>query len=628
MTLTSVNVLRVDLSKGTTTLEAVPEDVLRTWVGGTGLGVHYLMSEVQPGIEWDDPANLMCIMTGPLANTRVSGTGTISCVFKGPMTNLAGATQANGFLGAFMRSQGIYGLVIQGQAKEWTHLHLGDDGPRLESADNYVGLGVWEMEDKLRADYGMDEKQLSVFGIGQAGEHLVRFAAFAGDRGHVASHNGVGAVLGSKKLKVISAKRGKVRPHIANNAKLNELVRPLFTDAKEYGGGSLFNWGTAGGVSGAARGGWLPIKNYTTSIFPQHEAISGQYIRGHYEPKNNPCWACNMACCKLVTITDGDYKGFQGEEPEYEGMASMGAQVGVTDSSAAVYLSNLVDSIAVDVNEVGWLLGWVMECYEKGLLTKEQLDGVDMTWGNAKAIEAMLHKIANRDGCGEWLAEGVMRASRHIGGLAADMAIYSEKGQSPRSHDHRGRWVEMFDTCTSSTSTIEVTFGGAQVERLGLPGLKDRFSPTEIVEQMGHLNGWHQFDDSLGVCRFDFTNAKMGVETVAAITGWDLDLPAALKIGRRISAQLRIWSFLHGMDPTLERPSKRYGSVPIDGPAAGANIMLHWADMLRNYRTLLGWDPVNGIPTDETLRELDLAHLIPTAEKIRAQRQVAAAVPA
>jgi aldehyde:ferredoxin oxidoreductase len=181
----------------------------------------------------------------------------------------------------------------------------------------------------------------------------------------------------------------------------------------------------------------------------------------------------------------------------------------------------------------------------------------------------------------------------------------------------------MFDTCLSNTSTIEVTFGGVQVERLGLAPLKDRFSPQEIVDQMAKLNGWHQFDDCLGICRFDFTNARMGVETVNAITGWNLTLEDAMRIGRRISALLRVWSFLHGLDPALERPSTRYGSVPVDGPAAGANVMEHWDDMVRDFRQKIGQDPELGLPLPETLRELDLEELIPVVEQIREQRGAA-----
>jgi aldehyde:ferredoxin oxidoreductase len=324
-----------------------------------------------------------------------------------------------------------------------------------------------------------------------------------------------------------------------------------------------------------------------------------------------------------MTVTEGPYAGTSGEEPEYDGMASMGSQIGVTEAGATVFLANEVDALGVDINELGWLIGWVMECYEQGWLSAEQLDGLQPTFGNAEAAHALMKKIANREGCGDWLAEGVMRASQRVGGEAATAAIYGRKGNTPRTHDHRGRWAEMFDTCTSSTSTIEVTFGGVQVERLGFAPLKDRFSPTEIVEQMARLNGWHQFEDCLGVCRFDFTNADYGTKTVSAVTGWDIDVAEALRIGRRVSAQLRVWSFLHGLDPSIERPSTRYGSVPVDGPAQGANIMEHWDSMVHDFRQKAGYDPELGLPLPATLSELDLEELIPVVEQIRERRGAA-----
>jgi aldehyde:ferredoxin oxidoreductase len=285
-------------------------------------------------------------------------------------------------------------------------------------------------------------------------------------------------------------------------------------------------------------------------------------------------------------------------------------------------LSNECDALGVDINELGWLLGWVFECAEEGLFSAADLDGIQPRWGDERAALALMQKIAHREGCGDWLAEGVMRASRQVGGSAAERAVYTLKGHSPRSHDHRGRWAEMFDTCLSSTSTIEVSFGGLQTERLGLAKLQDRFSPDEIVEQFAQLNGWHQFEDSLGVCRFDFTHARLGVETVNAVTGWDLTLEDALQIGRRISTQLRLWSFLHGMDPALERPSARYGSEPVDGPAAGAAIMPHWDRMVRGAFERVGWDPASGgVPLPETLRALDLPDLVPAAERLIQERR-------
>lgn len=613
----SGRLLRVDLTSGTTRGEDLSAEVMRTWVGGTALGAKLLLEEVAPGVEWDAPENAVILATGPLAGTRVSGTGTFSAVFKGPMNNLAGASQANGYLGSFLRSQGWDAMVLEGAASDWVWLHIDDTGVTVRDARHLVGLGTWRLEDEIRATLALTEKQVSVFGIGPAGENQVRFAALVGDRGHVAAHNGIGAVLGAKRLKAISVRRGKVKPPVADPVRLNDLVNPLFDDAKAFNGGSLYQWGTAGGISGAARGGWLPVKNYTTSIFEQHEKIDGRYLRTTFRMKNNPCWACRMACCKLVEVTEGPYAGVTGEEPEYEGMAGLGSQIGIGEAGAVVMLCNEADAIGVDLNELGWVIGWVMECFEKGLLTSDDLDGIQARWGDETAALALLHKIARREGCGDWLAEGVMRASRRVGGAAESMAIFGLKGHTPRSHDHRARWVEMFDTCTSSTGTIEQSFGGLQAERLGLAPLKDRFAPMEIVTQLAGMSGWHQFEDSLGVCRFDFTHAELGVATVNAVTGWDLSVQDALLVGRRASAVLRLWSYLHGLDPALERPSERYGSVPLDGPARGADIMPHWDVMKRRFWHLVGWDEHTGVPLPETLRELGLAELVPLAERIQ-----------
>jgi aldehyde:ferredoxin oxidoreductase len=183
----------------------------------------------------------------------------------------------------------------------------------------------------------------------------------------------------------------------------------------------------------------------------------------------------------------------------------------------------------------------------------------------------------------------------------------------------------MFDTCLSSTSTIELTSGGIQTERLGLAPTKNRFDPDEIVEQMTAINGWHQFEDSLGICRFDFTNAQLGTATVSAVSGYDIDLQESLRIGRRISAQLRVWSFLHGMDPAKERPSTRYGSIPVDGPAKGSNIMEHWDRMVTTFRQNIGFDTEIGLPLPATLKALDLDDLVPVVEDLAARRGLAVA---
>lgn len=324
-----------------------------------------------------------------------------------------------------------------------------------------------------------------------------------------------------------------------------------------------------------------------------------------------PCYMCRFAHVKEVTVTEGPYKGFVGEEPEYELLAAWGPQIGNTELGAVVMLTREADRLGVDCNEASWAIGWVMECYEKGVFSKKDLDGLDMKWGNVEAVKVMLNKIARREGIGDLLAEGVMQASQKVGGEAADWAIYTLKGCTPRSHDHRGgRWAELFDTCLTNTSTIESTWAGIHTQLVDLPTVTDPFSHEEVSTLSAQFNGIRQFDDCLGTCRFASPNPKLQLECVNAVTGWQLTLEDTFTIGRRVINQLRMFNIRHGMKKKDERPSKRYGSIPVDGPAKGKNIMEKWDWMVRNYYTLMGWVPETGKPLPETLKRLGLEELI------------------
>ncbi len=603
--------LRVDLTNGEICEQQLEEETIRKWVGGTGMGAKYLYEEVPPGVGWSDPENRLMFFAGPLNGTRVAGSGTYSVITKGPVTNLAAATQANGFFGAFLKSAGYDGVIIQGKAERWTYLYIHDGTIELREAEHLVGKDTRETEDAIKQQLGV---QCSVHGIGPAGENLVRFAAIVGDGGHVAAHNGVGAVMGSKKLKAIVAARGKHTVPVKERTSLTRVATALFANAKECTGGGhglLNQWGTAASYSAMHTTGRLPVKNYTTNIFPEHERFGGQYLRTHFEIKPSPCWACRMNHCHVMKVTEGPYKGYVGEEPEYEGIAAMSSVTGQLDPGATVMLANLVDCLGFDVNEVGWLLGWLMECYEKGLLTKDDLDGVEMTWGNVDSMVMMLQRIAHRQGFGNILAEGVKRASEHIGGEAAKCAIYTLKGACPRGHDHRSWWEEMIDTCLSNTGTIEAAPLTARPQQLGLTPVKDKFGPEEISTMNARINGKRQFQDSLGVCVFCAYDLQLTIDALNTVTGWDLTISDAMTIGRRIVNQLRVFNLRHGLSKEMEAPSIRYGSAPVDGPNHGISIMPHWESIRRNYYQHMGWDTETGMPLPDTLEKLGLAHLIP-----------------
>lgn len=602
--------LRVDLSKGHLTQHAIAPYWAAKWVGGTGLGARLLFEETPASFEWDDPQNCVILASGPLGGTRVAGTGTFSVVFKGPMTNLAGATQASGFLGAFLKLSGLDAVVIQGTALEWCYLYIHDGQAELRAADHLLGHDTWEVEELIAQELGVRSSQLSVCSIGPAGENGVRFAALAGDKGHVAAHNGIGAVLGAKKLKAIAVARGSHQVPVYDAERLSEAAAQLLEHAKtKFAGGLIHQVGTGGLVPGVYASGQLPVKNYTTNIFPQYEAVSGQTLRASLEIRSHPCWACGVAHVKMVKVLEGPYAGFEGEEPEYEGLAGWGPQIGNADLGAAVVLSNLTDRLGLDLNESSWTVGWVMECYERGILGRSDLDGLDMTWGNVQAVEALLHKIARREGCGDWLAEGVMRASAQIGGEAPNLGVYTLKGASPRSHDHRGaRWYELLDTCLSNTSTIEASFG--QPPALpGTPKLTDPFSPEQVATVNAVTGGWRQFEDCLGICRFCSTDPPAVIDCVNSVTGWQIGVREALRIGERAINQLRVFNFRQGLDPDLEAPSPRYQSTPVDGPAQGKGIAEHFDLMKRIYWEKMGWEPETGRPLPETLERLGLGDL-------------------
>jgi len=606
--------LRVELTTEEITHEELDESTCRKYVGGAALGAKILYEEVPPEIDWSHPENRLILATGPLGGTRFGGTGNFSLATKGALTNGATSTQANGFLGAYLKFSGFDGIIVQGAARKWVYLYIHDGFAELRDAGHLLGKNTWETQDAIKQELGAREEGMSVFCIGPAGENLVRFAVVVGDKGHVAAHNGPGAVMGSKKLKAIAVARGRGRVQVKDTEALSALSTETLEIAKTAAGGQVYNYGTTGIVPWASEAGWLPVKNYTTNIYDieaeQLQKYSAQYIRSNYKPKRHPCWACQFHHCHMLTIPDGPYQGEVVEEPEYEGYAAWSALIGVTDVNATMMLANDADRLGIDTNEAGWTVALTMECYERGIIGKEQTEGLDLSWGNAEAVRALLGKIARREGLGDVLAEGAMRAAQRIGGDAPNIAIHTQKGNTPRGHDHRTMWFEMFNTCVSSTGTLESRLSMA-LEPLGL-SYEDAFSWEEIATLAAKTEGAMQFEDSLGVCSF-MTNIDLDVLTRAlnAITGWDFTIEEAMEVGRRAVNLMLAFNLRCGIGAELDRPSPRYGSTPVDGPSEGKSVAPFWDQMLRLYCDLAGRDKETGKPLPQTLRDLGLEQTIP-----------------
>jgi aldehyde:ferredoxin oxidoreductase len=611
-------ILRVDLSSDRFTVERTNELTLKSYIGGSGIGVKFLHDEVLPDVKWSDPRNRLMLFSGPLGGTRVPGSGTFSVVTKGALTNGATTTQANGFFGAYLKFSGFDGIILQGVAKKLVYLYIHDGVAELKDASHLAGKDTSEAESLIKRELGQQDYMMSVYAIGPAGENLVRYACIVGDKGHVAAHNGVGAVMGSKKLKAIAVSRGRTHVLLKDGQRFSDLskvLRERILNDPQYDRDEIRQWGTLNIYHNVALMGMLLTKNYTTNVYDpaQLNEFCGEYIRGHYSPKLHPCWACPMRHCHTLRIPNGRHAGEVVEEPDYEGLVAWSTQIGQTDVTEAILLSDLVDRLGMDTNESSWVIGLVMECYEKGILTKADIDGLEMTWGNIGAVRTMLYKIARREGFGDLLAEGTMRAAQVIGKEAPSFAIHTRKGNTPRSHDHRLNWREMFDTCVSNTGTIESAWNIARpnFHDLGLSPLSDSFSPIEVSSFVAKAKWALLFEDSLGTCTF-CTQAEVRTlaELVSAATGWNFGLAEASKVGLRTANLLRVFNLRCGISAELDAPSPRYGSIPVDGKFRGKSIAPVWREMLCNYYKLMGWDTETGKPLPETLEDLGLGHVI------------------
>jgi aldehyde:ferredoxin oxidoreductase len=606
--------LRVDLTHERISEVTFDEKTLQMYIGGTGLGSKILYDEVAPTIEWRHPDNRLIIASGPLGGTSIGGSGSISVITKGALTNGATSTQANGYFGAFLKRSGYDALILQGVAPRWLYLHLDQGVTELRDANHLLGSATYDTADRVKAELGQGDLQMSVVSIGPAGEHLVRFAGLFVDKGHAAAHNGTGAVMGSKRLKAIAVARGTRTVAVQDRARLVQVAQQFRDDPSwEDIPASLRDFRTTvGGVynSHQAGLGTLPIKNYTTAVWEiseeQVQEFSEDAIKTRFTPIPHACWACRKPHSSLLTIPEGPFHGMLVEEPEYEQLAAWGPLIDNREVTAAVMLSGVCDRLGFDNNEAGWLIAWLMECYDRGYLTRATLGGLDVQWGNVDTVRQLLYLIAHRQGCGEWLAEGVMRASQRVGGAAAECAIYTLKGNTPRGHDHRTRWKEMFDTATSGTGTLETWMVTPARPELAGPGY-----PDAVAEYTASAKGRMIFEDSLVTCVFNtWTNLPLLVEAVNAATGWDLTEEEAQMVGRRAVNLFRVFNLRCGIGPELDYPSARYGSTPTDGPAQGIAIAPEWRGMLERYYHAMGWDVQHGHPLPDTLRRLGLDAVI------------------
>lgn len=603
-------VLRVNLSTGTITKEEIDPQDLRKWVGGNGIALKILYDEVPPEVEPFDPDNRFILAAGPLNGTRAPGSGTWSVVTKGPLTGLLVSAQANGFFGARMRFAGYEFIVVEGASPEWKYLYIHDGEAELRPADHLLGLDTWETEEHIKEEVG--QKKASVVCIGPGGENLVPFGVVCGDHGHVASTNGPGAVMGSKKLKAVVAYGSDQSVPVVDADRVKE-VRKAFLEAADasYMGQMVRHMGTHGYFTMMNQLGGITMKNYTTNVEPTINRWFGAEIRERYQRKPEPCWACPYAHCSTMTVDNETELKYVGEEPEYEQLTGWTLNIGNHDFGWGIKLSNINDGMGLCAKECSYAVSLAMELYEKEEIGPEQTGGLELRWGNVEAVAQLIEDIAHRRGFGAVLAQGVKRAAEQLGGAAQDAAVYMGRGLAPQVVDGRFFWPLWYGMNFSDTGSFYGS--GGQDPDIGFP---DQI-PLHDVEQNppSHAKAadrWVMYD-ALGTCMF-FTMGRLQpvVDMLNAATGWDMTLAEFLEVGARITAISRAFNIRNGLTPEMEKTvSPRYAMKPVDGPGAmlpvgPTAVIEQWA---RGYYRGHGWDEETSKPLPETLHQLGLDYV-------------------
>jgi len=606
--------LRVDLTDGNITAGRLQDEFLRKFVGGSGFGVKIVYDEVPPGVGVFDPENRLVFAVGVLTGTIIEASVTYSIVSKAPSTGFTiGHSHSNGYFGPYFRFTGYDVLVIQGASEKPVYLWIHDDGAEVRDASKMWGKDAFETEHLVRKDLG--EKRAKVCCIGPAGENLCRQAAVQNDEGHVAARGALGGVMGSKRLKAVAV-YGTRKVPIHDMDALREISnRHREIASKSSTRQWINNYGSPGAYPGLYAIGMKPIKNYTTNIYPspEYQKMYGSYYREKFELKPRPCWNCPTKHLHTVTVTEGPYKGFSGEEPELETIQAWGCNIDVSDPGTAIKLADVCDRLGFDALDLGFTISLAMECYEKGLLTKEDTDGLELTWGNAEAAIQLMEKIARREGwIGNTLAEGPKRAADIIGGDAPKFAIHS-KNAAPHMHDIRCSWGYVLGFAISDFAGTQSGYPDIMAyPEIGLEEPLDPLSRKDQGNWRAKVQDSALFSECVGICGWASGGVPftMEVEEVRAATGWDITVEEALTVGRRIVNLARAFNIRHGLTPEDCWVSPRLLEAPRNGPREGKAIAPYLEGMIHEYYRAMGWDEKTGKPLRETLRKLDLDYAI------------------
>jgi len=621
-------ILNVNLTSGRISTEEVSRRDLLRLLGGRGLAAKMLYEKVPAGIDPLGPENVLIWSTGTLTGTSAPSSGRTSVTCKGPATGLYLKVSVGGHLGAELKYAGYDYVVISGRASHPMYLWIDNDRVELRDARHLWGKGTREADDLIKAELGDDEVQIGV--IGPGGENKVLFSCVMVSRYNSASRGGVGAVMGSKNLKAVAV-RGRGALRVARPKPFFELTARVRRElAADAGSESLYNWGTSGSIPGLNEMGMMAAYNFSQVSIPNSERLSGQYLvdKGYLTGRES-CFACSTACHRYVKSRSNRWGDVDDSGPELETMMSLGAECGITDTEAVLKANQLCNDYGLDTISTGHVISWAMESYERGAISPEQAEGLDLHFGNAAAQLELIRRIAFREGLlGDLLAEGTKRASAEVGGDSWKWAIQA-KGLEQSAVDTRAAKSYALAFAVNPRGPDHLMtetyaeFGFTKEAREVIRKITgdEKYANATLLEKRAEIVRWHEdcyaATEALGFCVFTSTAAfAVNPENMAEMFGHALGIEFSeeqlMLGGRRIVTMERCFNAREGARRQDDVLPWRMMNEPVpDGPNKGMITDQAMLDhFLDEYYALHGWDPKTGIPLPETLRMLELSECL------------------
>ena len=620
-------ILHVDLTEGTLIVEEPVEAFYRKYMGGSAMGMYYILRDMPKGADPIGPDNVLTLMTGVTTGAAISGQSRINANAKSPISGGIGDSQSGGFFPAELKFAGIDGLVIKGRSEKPVYLWIKDGEFELRDAAHLLGLKTGDVEEILQEELG--DKKIEVLQHGPAAEKGVIFSSLVSMANRNNGRTGMGLVMASKNLKAVVV-RGKKRPTLADSKALialNKSGPKILPDNPDMPG--LAAEGTATVVLFQNTTGTLPTRNYSEGQFEHCEDISGVRMVETILKERDTCFACVVRCKRVVEIKEGAYKvDAKYGGPEYETLGTFGSYCGVNNLAAISVANQMCNEYAVDTIAAGATISFAMECYEKGVITTEQTGGLELKFGDADVMLKALEMMLNAEGeFGKTLGMGSERAAK-VWGNGADEYLITVKGAEAPAHMPQAKRslgliyaVNAFGADHQSSEHdpyYEEGVADLNLNRLKMIGLGDPqpgYSLTTEKVRFAYLTQvFYSMLDSVELCQFVYGPAwtlygpAETVTMINAVTGWDVTVDELMAVGERRLNLFRIFNAREGLDRKDDKlPKKFFKALGGAGPTAGTALTHEEIESAKDeYYRLAGWTD-NGIPTHQTLERLDIA---------------------